>query len=75
MTETCKTCRKEFISGIWLAPQFIDEKVLLFCSDKCKKGYLKGKIQRIKLNYPDYYDKLLKTKGNYTIFREVLLDE
>jgi len=26
MTQTCKTRKKEFNSGIWLAPQFRDEK-------------------------------------------------
>lgn len=34
MTETCKTCKKEYVSGIWMSPQFVDEKVLLFCSLK-----------------------------------------
>ena len=28
MTETCKTCRKKFDSGICIAPQFADEGVL-----------------------------------------------
>lgn len=60
MGEICKTCRKEFNSGIWLSPQFKDEKVLLFCSDKCKNEYLKMKLERIKVNYPKYYDKLKK---------------
>jgi ribosomal protein L24E len=58
MAETCKTCRKEFESGIWLSPQFRDEKVLLFCSDKCKQEYLENKLRRIKVNYPDYYEKI-----------------
>jgi len=44
ISEKCKTCREKFDSGIWLAPQFADEKVLLFCSDKCKKEYLKKLI-------------------------------
>ena len=60
MTETCKTCKKEFSSGIWMSPQFIDEKVLLFCSDKCKIGYIQTKLKRIKVNYPNYYDKIMK---------------
>ena len=60
MTETCKTCRKEFISGIWMSPQFIDEKVLLFCSDKCKKEYIQTKLERIKISCPDYYNKIMK---------------
>lgn len=37
MSETCKTCKKKFDSGIWIAPQFADERVLLFCSEKCKR--------------------------------------
>src|SRR3989344_6892922 len=61
MSETCKTCKKEFDSGIWLAPQFADEKVLLFCSEKCKNEYLGMKLQRIKGNYPKYYDKIKKS--------------
>lgn len=60
MTETCKTCRKEFDSGIWLAPQFPDERVLLFCSEACKQKYLKRKLERIKAEYPRYYEKVTK---------------
>lgn len=62
ISQKCKTCRKEFDSGIWIAPQFSDEKVLLFCSEKCKKEYLKGKLERIKVEYPNYYNKLKKSK-------------
>ncbi|MCX6741734.1 MAG: hypothetical protein NTX24_00975 [Candidatus Pacearchaeota archaeon] len=63
MTETCKTCREQFDSGVWLVPQFNDEKDLLFCSKKkCKKGYIKMKLERIKWNYPDYYQKIIKHK-------------
>ncbi len=29
MSEKCKSCKREFDSEIWLAPQFKDEKVLL----------------------------------------------
>lgn len=61
MSETCKTCKKKVASGIWMSPQFIDEKVLLFCSDKCKKEYIKMKLERIKVEYPKYYDKLMKS--------------
>ncbi|MDP4039534.1 MAG: hypothetical protein Q8P57_03060 [Candidatus Pacearchaeota archaeon] len=61
MSEKCKTCRKEFISGIWLAPQFIDEKVLLFCSNKCKNQHIKEKLDRIKWNYPGFYKKIMKS--------------
>lgn len=46
INETCKNCREKFDSGIWLSPQFSDEKVLLFCSKKCKIDYLKGKLGR-----------------------------
>ena len=60
MTEKCKTCHKEFNSGIWMSGQFINEKVLLFCSDKCKKRYIKKKLNRIKVGYPKYYEKLIK---------------
>ncbi len=60
MGELCKTCHKEFNSGIWLSPQFKDEKALLFCSDKCKNKYIKMKLERIKVNYPTYYTKLKK---------------
>lgn len=61
MSEKCRTCRKEFISGIWLASQFIDEKVLLFCSDKCKNQHIKEKLDRIKGNYPGFYNKIMKS--------------
>ena len=71
MTETCKTCRKKFDSGIWLAPQFADEKVLLFCSEECKKEYLMKKLNRIKIKYPKYYEKLKERKIK-SIFDEVL---
>jgi len=43
-----------------MASQFQDEKVLLFCSDKCKDDYIKMKLERIKVNYPQYYNKLIK---------------
>lgn len=71
MGEICKTCRKKFDSGIWLSPEFIDEKVLLFCSDKCKKEYLKMKLRRIKTEYPNYYEKLKKSSKK-SIYDEVL---
>lgn len=61
MSETCKTCKKKFDSGIWISPQFVGEKVLLFCSEKCKKEYLKKKLGRIKTEYPKYYDKIIKS--------------
>ncbi len=61
MRESCKTCKKKFDSGIWISPQFADEGVLLFCSDKCKKEHLKKKLNRIKIEYPRYYDKIMKS--------------
>lgn len=61
MSETCKTCKKEFNSGIWLAPQFPDEKVLLFCSDKCQHEHVKAKLERIRGNYPIFYEKIMKS--------------
>ncbi len=63
MTEKCKTCKKEADCGIWMAPQFADEKVLLFCCEKCKKGYIKKKLRRIKVGYPKYYNKIIKSFG------------
>ena len=61
MAEKCKTCKNIFNEGIWLAPQFSDEKVLLFCSERCKYEYIKAKLQRIKFNYPKYYEKVVKS--------------
>ena len=68
MSETCKTCRKKFDSGIWMSPQFKDERVLLFCSNKCKNQYLKMKLERIKVNYPKYYDKIMKSSKKKGIY-------
>jgi len=59
MSEKCKTCKEEFDSGIWLSPQFKDEKVLLFCSEKCREEYIKMKLRRLKWNYPKYYEKVM----------------
>jgi ribosomal protein L24E len=64
MTETCKTCKKKVDSGIFMSPQFVDEKVLLFCSNECKEKYIKAKLERIKVEYPKYYDKIMKSKKN-----------
>ncbi len=61
MSEICKTCRKGFDSGIWIAPQFREERALLFCSEKCKKKYIKMKLKRIKFNYPKYYNKIVNS--------------
>ncbi len=68
MKEQCKICKKECGSGIWLSPQFNNEKVLLFCSEECKEKYILTKLERIKINYPDYYEKV-KNKGAFWIKR------
>jgi len=60
LDKQCKTCKKQVKSGIWMAPQFADEKVLLFCSEECKEEYIKMKLNRIKTSYPKYYDKVMK---------------
>ena len=60
--EKCKSCHKEYSSGIWLSPQFKNEKVLLFCSAECQDKYLEMELERIKVNYPAYYEKLTKSK-------------
>ena len=64
MTERCKTCRKDFDSGIWMSPQFKDKRILLFCSEKCKNEYIDMKLRRIKVNYPSYYKKIKDGKIN-----------
>ena len=61
MGETCKTCKKQVNEGIWLSPQFSDEKVLLFCSNQCKLEHIKDKLNRIKGNYPTFYDNIIKS--------------
>ncbi len=71
MSETCKTCRNRFDSGIWLAAQFVNERVHLFCSEKCKDAYLKNKLQRIKVSYPNYYDRILKVAKREGKYRDV----
>jgi len=68
MSELCKTCKNKFESRIWMSPQFKDEKVLLFCSEKCKEGYIKMKLERIKVNYPSYYDKVIKYKKENGVY-------
>ena len=60
--EKCKSCHKDRSSGIWLSPQYKSEKVLLFCSSDCRDKYLSMKMDRIKVNYPKFYDKLMKSK-------------
>jgi len=68
MSETCKTCRKKIDSGIWISPQFRDEKVLLFCSYTCKKRYIQNKLHRIKTQYPDYYNRINSQKNREPAF-------
>jgi len=65
MTETCKTCKNEFDSGIWMSSQFKDEKVFLFCSEKCKNEHIEMKLRRIKVNYPKYYEKIKNEKVRF----------
>lgn len=60
MAETCKTCKRESDSGIWLSPQFADEKVFLFCSVDCKNKFIKEKLERLKVSYPKYYEMVMK---------------
>jgi len=64
----CKNYRNSFNEGIWLASQFADEKVLLFCSEKCKKDYLKKKLRRIREEYPSYYNKITKNPNKNNFF-------
>ncbi|MFW6450113.1 MAG: hypothetical protein ACOCZ6_03595 [Nanoarchaeota archaeon] len=64
--ETCKFCKKACQSGTWLSPQFSNEKTLLFCSEECKESYIKEKLDRIKINYPSFYEKV-KNKGAFWI--------
>lgn len=60
MSETCKNCKKEIDSGIFMSPQFKEEKVLSFCSEKCKEEYLRSKLESLKSSYPKYYEKIIK---------------
>lgn len=64
--EYCAVCKKNCQSGIWLSPQFSNEKVLLFCSNECKEKYIQNKLERIKVNYPSFYEKV-KDKGAFWI--------
>lgn len=71
MGERCKECKKEIEKGIWLSPEFIEENILLFCSEKCKANYLKNKLRGIKEEYPNHYEKIKKRKIK-SIYSEVL---
>jgi len=72
--ERCKNCGEEFDSGIWVGSQFANEKVYLFCSDKCRIEFLKCKLEKIRLEYPSFYDKLKRSSGKGTIFSGVIGD-
>ena len=71
MSKKCRNCEKEFDSGIWISPEFKDEKVLLFCSEKCKKEYLKRKLEIIRVEYPKHYEKIISGKIK-SIYSKVL---
>jgi len=60
----CKNCQNEASSGIWVESQFKGNSPLLFCSEKCKKEFVKMKLERIKVNYPRYYEKVMKVNKN-----------
>ena len=66
--EKCKLCRKECSAGIWLSPQYKSEKVLLFCSTNCRDKYISSKMERIKINYPTFYDKIIKSKKQHAFW-------
>ena len=72
--EICKKCCNRFDSGIWISSQFKDEKLLLFCSEKCKSVYFNIKIRRIKEEYTKYYEKLAKD-GKEKIIENFLKDK
>lgn len=61
--ESCKFCKEKCQSGIWLSPQFANEKTLLFCSKECQEKYIKEKFEKIKVNYPSFYENV-KDKSN-----------
>lgn len=60
MTEKCKNCKKEIESGIFESSQFKEQRTYLFCSEKCRDEFVKMKLERIKVNYPRYYDEVTK---------------
>lgn len=57
---TCLQCKKKNSSGIWIESKFKENPILIFCSEKCKNEYLKRKIDKIKIEYPKYYEKIIK---------------
>jgi hypothetical protein len=65
MTNNCKFCDKEIVRGIFVSPQFPNEKTWLFCNETCKRKFLKMKIKRINLEYPKYFEKIKSGKDKY----------
>ena len=61
--EKCKFCREDCSAGIWISPQYKSENVLLFCSTNCRDKYISNKMERIKVNYPKFYEKLATSKN------------
>lgn len=57
---TCLECKKKNSFGIWIESKFKENPILIFCSEKCKNDYLKRKIDKIKTEYPKYYNKILE---------------
>lgn len=70
LSEKCKNCEEMHSSGVWISPEFAGNKVLLFCSQECKKEYLRRKLHGIKNQYPKYYEKIKKNKVK-SIYSEV----
>lgn len=60
----CLECKNKKSSGIWIESKFKESPILIFCSEKCKKYYLKRKIDKIKTGYPKYYEKIKKDFEN-----------
>jgi ribosomal protein L24E len=60
MPEKCKKCKKEIESGIWESSKFKEQRIYLFCSEKCRDEFIKARLEKIKIEYPDYYQKIMK---------------
>jgi len=56
----CKNCKINALSGIWVESQFKGNSPLLFCSEECKKDFVRMRLNRIKVEYPKYYEKVMK---------------
>lgn len=72
MSETCKTCKKKADVGVWASSEFVDEKPFLFCSEECRKKYLRQRLGRIKGNYPSYHAKLIRGEVAPGMYAEVI---